>query len=292
MIISNREFAEKLYDFLKENEPSDNFADAPREDCIAELENYLSDLHMVKETIKDIEEVSDMLDDHEYYVSEVKPLLYRLREIQGELETEQNRRMVGDTKYEVKHSIHIGNKEIVFAEDKNADDGMNWFVGNYTSNAIIGEYADCQINDDYIEAMQEFTGRVNTQLEAMKSEIAQSKFNTPVFTAEHCHPNDYGQSIDGKIVAIKASILRPEYRRGNVQLVLVDGGNGSRANPGGNAVFCYHLNDGRHTRFERYDVQGEVKSEYLPQWAKDKAAAIQLEKANPPQKKPKDREDR
>jgi len=41
--------------------------------------------------------------------------------------------------------------------------------------------------------------------------------------------------------------------------VLVDGGNGSKANPIGRAVYCYHLNDGKHTRFERSDVQGEVR---------------------------------
>ena len=292
MIVDNRKFAEQLYSFLKDNEPSDHFLDSPPEDCIKELENYLSDLNMVRETIKDIEEIADMFDDHEYYVAEVKPLLCGLRDIEGKLEAEQRRRMVGETDYEVKHAIHVGDKEIVFAEDKNAENGMCWFVGDYSRNDIMGQYADCQYSADYLEAMQEFTGRVDRQIEAMKSEISQSKTPCAVFTAEHCYCNDRGQSIDGKIVAIKAEILRPEYRRGDVQLVLVSGGNGARANSHGNAVFCYHLNDGKHTRFERYDVQGEVKPEFLPAWAKEKAAEIQAEKSNPTQKRPKDREDR
>ena len=290
MFMSNRAFAEKLYSFLKDNEPSGRFSDSPPEDCIAELENYLSDLHMVRETIKDIEEIADFFDDHEVYVTDVKPLLCGLRDIEDTLEAEQRRRMVGETNYEVKHAIHVGDKEIVFAEDKNAENGMCWFVGNYTHNDILGQYADCQVSDDFLETMQEFSERALTQVKVMKA-INQSRL-PQIFTSEKCYRNDYSQSIDGKIVAIKADVLRPEYRRGDVQLVLVDGGNGAKANPIGRAVYCYHLNDGKHTRFERYDVQGEIRPEYLPAWAKEKAAAIQAEKAAQPQKSPNNKEAR
>jgi len=151
MFMSNRAFAEKLYSFLKENEPSGRFSDSPPEDCIAELENYLSDLHMVRETIKDIEEIADFFDDHEVYVTDVKPILYGLRDIEGTLEAEQRRRMVGETNYEVKHAIHVGDLEIVFAEDPKAENGLCYFVGNYTSNEILGQYADCQVSDDFLE---------------------------------------------------------------------------------------------------------------------------------------------
>lgn len=291
MFMDKRDFAAEIHKFLSAYDTHAYYSPAQAEDIVSKIEGHLSDLHMVRETINDIEQISDMFDDHELYVAEAKPLLCGLREIEGKLEVEQNRRMVSDTNYEVTHAIHLGDKEIIFAEDKTAENGMCWFVGDYSQNALMGQYADCQVSDDYLEAMQEFTGRVNTQIEAMKSEIAKSNPETPVFTAEHCHKNDYAQSIDGKIVAVKAEILRPEYRRGSVQLVLVDGGNGSRANPNGRAVYCYHLDDGKRTRFERHDIQGEVKAEFIPKWAADKAAEIQAGKSTP-QKKPKDREGR
>jgi len=290
MIINNREFAEGIYGFLQRNDELGRFGGFTLDESVAEIENYLSNLAMVTETIEDIEEIADEFDNHDVYVSEVKPILRGLQEIQVKLEAEQRRRMVGDTTYEVMHAIHIGDKEIIFAEDKNAEDGMCFFVGNYSENDIIGQYADCLISDDYLEAVEEFTGRVNTQIELMKSEINQSKA-CELFTAEHCHRNDYSQSIDGKIVAIKAEILRPEYRRGDVQLVLVSGGNGAKENPYSRALYCYHLNNGQRTRFERHDVQGEVKAEHLPAWAIEKAAAIQTEKASQPQKNPKGRND-
>ncbi len=291
MIKSNRIFAEELYDFLKANDESGHFENTPAEMCIAELENHLSDLYRVRETIDDIEEISDSFSTHEFYVNTVKPLLYCLRDIERELEAQQRRRMVGDTAYEVKNAVRVGEKEIVFAEDKAAKDGMCWFVGDYTQHEILAQYADCHAGDDYLEMLAEFTGRVNAQIQAMRSEISQNKTACPVFTAEHCYPNDYSQSIDGKIVAIRAEVLRPEYRRGEVQIILVSGGNGARANAHGRAVFCYHLNDGKQTRFERHDVQGEVKPEFVPKWALEKAAEIQAAKAAP-QKNQKNREGR
>lgn len=203
----------------------------------------------------------------------------------------QEKRMVGDTGYQVKHAIHVGDKEIVFAEDENAKGGMCWLVGDYTHNDIISQYADCRISDDFLETMQEFADRVSRQITAMWEEKTQSA-TCAVFSAEQCYPHDYGQDINGKVVAIKAEVLRPEYRRGDVQLVLVNGGNGARGDARGSAVFCYELNNGQLTRYERQDVLGEVKPEYLPQWAKDKAAALQHAKAAPPQKKPKERGDR
>lgn len=286
----NKAFATELYKFLKENDLHGYYGKTPAEDAIAELENYLSDLQMVRETIKDIEEIADTFDDQEYYVSDVKPLVEGLRETQEKLEAEQCRRMVSDTNYEVKHAIHIGDKEILFAVDEKENDGMCYFVGNYTCNDILGQYAECLVSDDFLEAMQVFTDRVNQQIEVMKVQISQSKMPNELFTAEHCYPNDYKHSIDGKIVAIKSAVFRPEYRRGDIQLVLVNGGNGAKANPMGRAVYCYHLNNGEHTRFERYDVLGEVKSEYLPDWAKEKAAEILAGKSvTQPNKEKKDK---
>ena len=141
--MDNKAFAADLYKFLKTNDTHGYYDKAPAEDAITELENYLSDLQCVRETIKDIEEVADAFDDHEYYVAEVKPLVKGLTEIEGKLETEQNRRMAVETNYEVKHAIDIEDKEIIFAEDKKAENGMCYFVGNYIDHEIIAEYTDC-----------------------------------------------------------------------------------------------------------------------------------------------------
>lgn len=196
------------------------------------------------------------------------------------------KRMVGNTGYEVKRSIHLGDREVLVAEDMKAADDNFYLVANYSDNGLIGEYSRCVVSSDYLEIMQEFTKRVDEQMEKARAVVGKEDFQVELITASQCYPHDYGQRIVGKVVAIKAEVLRPEYRRGDVQLVFVSGGNGGKANPMGDGVYCYHLNNGQHTRFERYDVLGEIK--VLPDWAKERLAVIQAEKEstkNPQQTK-------
>lgn len=196
----------------------------------------------------------------------------------------EEKRMVADTGYEVRQSIHIGDKEILVADNMNAADGNYYLVADYKSHGLIAEYSRCATSADYLEIMGEFTARVNAQIEAVRAEIAEADYQAAPISAADCIPHDYGQDLNGKVVAIKADVLRPEYRRADRQLVLVDGGFGASGNSRGSAVFCYYLHDGHHTRFERRDVLGEPGK--LPDWAKERLVAIKAEreaKQNPPQ---------
>lgn len=72
------------------------------------------------------------------------------------------------------------------------------------------------------------------------------------------------------------------------QLVLADGGNGATGGRG-NAVFGTCLATGEKSRWERYDVLGEIKPECMPDWAKEALAKI---KEQQKEKKEKNREER
>jgi hypothetical protein len=191
----------------------------------------------------------------------------------------KEKRMAGD--YEIIHAIHIGDKEVVFGIDNKNEFDLKYLCSYYTANEIFDRYDENMVSGDYLEIMKLFCGRVNTQIEAVKSE--QEKMTVPldVITAEMCFPNDYSQSIEGKVVAIKESVLRNEYQTTDRQLVLVTGGFGAAANSRGTACFTTNLYSGKNSRWERYDIQGEVRPEHMPQWAKEKLAAIQSEKQNP-----------
>lgn len=200
--------------------------------------------------------------------------------------SEQNeKRMVADTGYEVKYAIPIGDREILIAENMNEPDGLFYMKAEYSDNGIIGQYDRCIYSSSYIAIIEELTASLYRQTTALRNEIA--NYDPAPITAAQCHPNDYGQSIEGKVVAIKASALRPEYRRGDVQLVYVTGGNGAKANARGSAVYCCHLSDGKHTRYERRDVQGEIM--VLPDWATERLEAV---KAQIDRERVKVREDR
>jgi hypothetical protein len=188
----------------------------------------------------------------------------------------KEKRMVADTGYEVVHAIHIGDREILIAENMNDQDGQFYMKAEYSENGIIGQYDRIIYSNSYLTAMEEFAGGLDRQIVSLRAEIFKNNYAPHPITAAMCHPHDYGQNLNGKVVAIKAEVLRREYRREDRQLVWVDGGNGARGNARGTAVFCYRLSDGQHTRFERYDVLGEIK--VLPDWAKERLAAIQAER--------------
>jgi hypothetical protein len=189
--------------------------------------------------------------------------------------------MISDTGYEVKQAFRINGKEILLAENQNAKDDQYYLVCNYTNNGIIAEYSIGVSSDDYLEVAQEFTERVSKEAAVVQAEINIRGLPKKLFTAKECYPNDYDASIENEVVVIKSEVFSPEYRRGEYQLIWAVSGNGAKANPSGHAIYCYQLNDGTHTRFERFDVLGVIRPECLPDWAAERLATIQEGKSIP-----------
>ena len=184
----------------------------------------------------------------------------------------EEKRMAGC--WEVLHSLHIGDKEVVFGENKTNPSEARYMCAYGQANDLFRGYDECMASDDYLEIMELYTERITGQIEAVKAEIAGKQTPMTTITAEQCHPNDLSKSIDGKIVAIRADVLRREYQTADHQLVLVRGGFGAQANSRGSAVYVTNLYDGKESRFERHDIQGEIKPEHIPHWALEKAARI------------------
>jgi hypothetical protein len=185
----------------------------------------------------------------------------------------EKKRMV-DT-YEVIHAIHVGDREILFAVDEGKTDCPYMVCYCSWDNPLgIEQFFDAAGSDDYLEMMSEFTDRVQAQLEAVRSE--RDKITVPLspFASEHCTPNDYGQSIENKVVVIRAERLRPEYRTADKQLVLAVGGFGAYANARGRAVYTVNLYSGKESRWNREDILGVLKTEYMPDWAKEQLKQI------------------
>lgn len=187
---------------------------------------------------------------------------------------DDEKRMV-DT-FEVKHAIHVGSKEVLFCVDQKKI-GTPYMVCYCTWDNPLGmeQFFEAAGSDDYLEIMTEFTNRVQSQLEAVKAE--RDKITVPLspFTAEQCIPNDYGKSIENKVVVIRASSLRPEYQTADKQLVLATGGFGAHANSRGRAVYTVNLYSGKESRWNREDILGIIRPEHLPDWAKERLKQIE-----------------
>lgn len=198
----------------------------------------------------------------------------------------EEKRMAGV--YEILYAIHIGDREIVFGENKSPDAPTRYFTGWCDGNELYERYIGDETND-YLSAMRQFANGLGKQIEKVEKERAAVTIPMDPITAEQCFPNDLSESIDGKIVAVRADVLRPEYQTADRQLVLVTGGFGASGNSRGSAVFCTNLYHGKHIRWERRDIQGEVKPENIPTWAKERLTTIQTEKSVPEKSKETER---
>ena len=191
----------------------------------------------------------------------------------------EEKRMLGD--YEVRQSIHIGKKEVVFGVNEADQYPFMVCYCTYDNPLSAAWVTETVGSDDYLEAMQIFTDRVQAQIEAVKEEQSRFDFDMTPFTADDCIPDNQSESIVGKVVVINTEINRYEYRHSAYQLVLVNGGHGATGGRG--------QADGERARWERYDVLGVLKPEKMPDWAKEALATI---KAQEKEKKQKNREER
>ena len=166
----------------------------------------------------------------------------------------EEKRMIGS--YEVEHSIHLGDKEVILGVDKKEQYPFMVCYCTYDNPLGVPWATEAVGSDDYLEAMQVFLDRVQAQVELSRAELAKYPFDKTVFTVKDCIPDDRNSSIVGKVVVINAEPKRYEYQHPAYQLVLVDGGHGATGGRG-QAVFGTCLATGEHRRWERYDVLGE-----------------------------------
>lgn len=192
------------------------------------------------------------------------------------MSAEAEKRMVET--YEITQSLRIGDREVVFGIDPDPANEKPYFCALYHQRYEIIQvrevYEECMVSDDYIELVDLFAEYVKRQCQKVREERDKVTVPRIRITEEMCVPQDYGQDLTGKIVAIKPNVLRPEYRSADHQLVLVDGGSGAAANSYGTTCFCVNLYTGESVHWRRYELLGEVKPECLPDWAKERAEKL------------------
>jgi hypothetical protein len=187
----------------------------------------------------------------------------------------QEKRMAEN--YEITNAFRIGDKEVVFGVDEHSENPF--FCGFCERENLIvmvrERYTECKVGDDYIGILELFADRVKELTQKVRTEWAKITVSRDPITPDMCFPNDYNKSIEGQVVAIKKTVFRPEYQSADHQLAYVTGGNGAKGNPHGRACFCKNLYTGKENRYERYEIEGVVKPEHLPEWAQERLAEIQ-----------------
>ena len=191
--------------------------------------------------------------------------------------------------YVITNAVYIGDKEVVMGVDES--NAMPYFCAFHTENGLFGSYTDCIVRDDYVEMVELFSDRIKDQCLKIRQEQAKVTVPGEKITVDMCLPLESDTDLLGKVVVIREKSLRPEYRTAESQIVLVTGGNGARGRTHGTSCFCTSLYDGESSRWQRYDIQGEIKPEYMPQWAEERLTEIQKQEMTP-RNHEKDREAR
>ncbi len=178
--------------------------------------------------------------------------------------------------FEVIHSLQIGAREVVVGVSPEQE-----FMCCFCTQDGINEYCtEAMASDDYLEIMELYADRLKGQVAALQAQRNTLHIPLDLLNGEQCFPLNDSDDITGKVVAVKPSSLRYEYRRADCQLILVTNGSGARGYSRGTSVYGVNVFTGRRAgRWERMDVLGEVSPECMPQWAKDHLQVIQRERA-------------
>lgn len=154
-------------------------------------------------------------------------------------------RKIGD--YSVKYSMYIGHKDIALGENPSADKDERYMCCFVETNAIFESYSGVLVSDDFAEIAKVFGQRVADAAEKIIQENERACTEVGMndeLAADSCVPASYEDSIENKVVVVKGSILRPEFRHANHQLMLCTGGFGAQANARGRTCCCISLYDG------------------------------------------------
>ena len=185
---------------------------------------------------------------------------------------DNEKRMIQD--YEVKTAIHIGEKEIVFAENIASDDPYMVCDCSWANPLSMEVYSNAVGSRDYIEAMEAFVSRVTAAVEQVKDQRVERGITGEPLTASDCIPGSNSEHYEGKLIIIKPESMTASARTADQQLLVATGGNGCNPNARGQAVFCKDLFTGKTLRWERYDVAGIAAPERIPAWAQEKLQAL------------------
>lgn len=90
-----------------------------------------------------------------------------------------------------------------------------------------------------------------------------------LFGREHCETKEE-PDYSGRIVVLNPHLLKDEYKTPEDQLFLAAGGFGCHPNGRGRKIYGQYVKDGEQTFYQREDIIGVLKSEYLPDWAAER----------------------
>ena len=131
----------------------------------------------------------------------------------------KEKRMAGD--YEIIQSVYVGDKEVVLGENP-ADTSDGKYLCSFCQHSdLVALHQDLFISDNYLEVMKIFGERIVQQAEKVRQELSAAEaqgVSTVPLSAADCIPLSPSDDLTGKIIVIRAEVLRQEYQTVTHQL--------------------------------------------------------------------------
>ena len=173
--------------------------------------------------------------------------------------------------------------QVTLAENMNKSEPFLVEQRREPDKGIKNDAYYCGVTADYLEAITEFTKRLQTCVDVARTnrEVSKSVHGVEYYelSKSDCQPDSRNADFTGQLVVIKAAELKPEYRTADSQLVLCSHGNGARPGAIGTSVFGKELYSGHSVCYGRHQIAGIADSHKLPDWALEKLERIESEKA-------------
>lgn len=178
--------------------------------------------------------------------------------------------------YKIIQSVEIDGMEVAVAENRDAE--QPFMMARRSLNEAFGaeKHLLPVYSSDYLSIMREFVQCQSIYLDniSLDQVYRGSAVSDAPLEVGDCVPDGMDMDLEGKIVALKANILRPEYRACSHQLMLATGGFGCSPTARGRTVFATNIYSGEHERWNRSDILGVVAENTLPGWAQDKLTRL------------------
>lgn len=98
-----------------------------------------------------------------------------------------------------------------------------------------------------------------------------------LYEAVHCMEDCSGLDYTGKVLVLKPTLLKDEYKSSQYQLVLAQSGFGCSPSARGRKVYGVFLTDGERCQYNRHDFYGVLKEELLTNWARKKLEMLEAQ---------------
>lgn len=176
--------------------------------------------------------------------------------------------------YTVQTAIHIGGREIVYAENHASSQPYMVCNCSWDNPMNVSVYGDALVSEDYLEIMAEFVDRISTGLARVAEQRTERGISGEPLTAADCIDGSWREHYENQLIVIKPEQMVAYARTPDNQLLLATGGNGCNPDARGTAVFAKNLFTGTSSRWNRYDVAGVIRPDRIPAWAKERLAAL------------------